>query len=53
MSTAAYSALAKEQIDALLSPAGTRIVHADLSTIERYGGGSARCMVGEVFLNKA
>ena len=53
MSTAAYTALAKEQIDALLSPAGTRIVQADLSTIERYGGGSARCMVGEVFLNKA
>ena len=52
MSTAAFDSLSEEQRDALVSPPGTRILHADLSTIERYGGGSARCMMGEVFLNK-
>ena len=51
MSTAALTALSREQRDALLSPPGMRILHADLSTIERYGGGSARCMLAEIFLN--
>ncbi len=50
MSTAAFSALSSEQRDALMEPQGMRIVHSDLSTIERYGGGSARCMLGEIFL---
>lgn len=53
MSTAAVNSLAKEQVDALLSPPGMRLVHADLSTIERFGGGSARCMLGEIFLKDA
>ena len=52
MSTAAFNALDPAQRDALVEPAGMRILHADLSTIERYGGGSARCMLGELFLNK-
>jgi hypothetical protein len=52
MSTASFNSLSEEQRDALISPSGTRILHCDLSTIERYGGGSARCMMGEVFLNK-
>lgn len=26
-----------------------KIIHSDVSTIERIGGGSARCMVAEVF----
>ena len=52
MSSAAFSALSEQQRQALVAPPGTRILHADLSTIERYGGGSARCMLGEVFLNK-
>ncbi|THH41519.1 citrulline utilization hydrolase CtlX [Neolewinella litorea] len=52
MSSAAFHSLSDEQRDALLEPTGMRIVHADLSTIEHYGGGSARCMLAEVFLNK-
>lgn len=28
------------------------IIHSDLTTIENYGGGSARCMLAEVFLPK-
>ncbi|MCP9235333.1 citrulline utilization hydrolase CtlX [Lewinella sp. JB7] len=50
MSSAAFGALTEEQRQTLVAPPGTRIVHADLSTIERYGGGSARCMLGEVYL---
>ena len=53
MSTAAYTALDEAQVAALLSPPGTRLLHSDLSTIERYGGGSARCMLGEIFLPDA
>lgn len=52
MSTAAFNSLSEEQRDVLVSPPDTRILHCDLSTIERYGGGSARCMMGELFLNK-
>jgi N-dimethylarginine dimethylaminohydrolase len=26
-----------------------KIIHSDLSTIEKYGGGSARCMLSELF----
>ncbi len=50
MSTAAFTSLSPEQRDALMEPEGMRIVHSDLQTIERYGGGSARCMLGEIFL---
>ncbi|MGB3800071.1 MAG: arginine deiminase-related protein [Lewinella sp.] len=53
MSSAAFNSLDEEQRLALVEPEGMRIIHADLSTIERYGGGSARCMLGEVFLNKS
>ena len=53
MSSAAFQSLDADQRDALVARPGTRIVHADLSTIEHYGGGSARCMLGEVFLNKS
>lgn len=28
-----------------------RIIHSDLSTIERIGGGSAKCMIAENYLN--
>ena len=52
MSTAAFESLEEGQRQLLVEPAGMRIVHAPLSTIERYGGGSARCMLGEIFLNK-
>ncbi len=29
-----------------------KIVHSPLDTIEKYGGGGARCMLAEIFLNK-
>lgn len=49
MSTQAYTALTPNQ-RALLRTDGMRIAHAPIETIETYGGGSARCMVGEIFL---
>ena len=48
MSTQAYESLLPKQIKKLES--FNRIVHASLNTIERNGGGSARCMMAEVFL---
>ena len=30
-----------------------KIIHSPLDTIEKYGGGSARCMMAEIFLPKA
>ena len=53
MSSAAFTALDDGQRQALVATPGSRIVHADLSTIEHYGGGSARCMLAEVYLNKS
>jgi hypothetical protein len=29
-----------------------QILHSNLATIERNGGGSARCMIAEVFLSQ-
>lgn len=49
MSTAAYESLTPAQVQ-ILSKNQTQIVHSDLSTIETYGGGSARCMLAEIFL---
>ena len=48
MSSAAYNSLDTEQISVLekYNP----IIHSSLSTIETCGGGSARCMMAEVFL---
>jgi hypothetical protein len=48
MSTAAYESLASEQIARIESHCA--ILHSSLSTIETCGGGSARCMMAEVFL---
>ncbi len=48
MSEQAFSSLTAAQIEAL--EAHTRLLHAPLPTIETYGGGSARCMMAEVFL---
>lgn len=47
MSDSAYQSLLKPQLDLLLAKGG--IIHTDLSTIETLGGGSARCMLAEVF----
>ena len=50
MSTAAFKSLNLEQITSIEKHGP--IVHSDLSTIEACGGGSARCMMAEVFLPK-
>lgn len=50
MSSQAYHSLTKEQVGTLegFNP----ILHAPLDTIEQNGGGSARCMMAEIFLPK-
>jgi len=49
MSERAYNSLTYEQISELEE--FNRIVYADLNSIETNGGGSARCMIAEVFLD--
>ena len=49
MSSQAFLSLSREQIDQL--ERYNRIIHSPLDTIEAVGGGSARCMLAEVFLN--
>jgi hypothetical protein len=48
MSTQAYESLTAGQVQILES--FSRIVHSSLMTIETNGGGSARCMMAEVYL---
>lgn len=48
MSSKAFSAFTAEQRSRIESHC-KRILHADLDTIETLGGGSARCMIAEVF----
>jgi len=48
MSTAAYKSLRPEQLKSLEKHCA--LVHSSLDTIETCGGGSARCMMAEVFL---
>jgi len=48
MSSRAHSALSAEQ-KVFLSKYYKKIIHSDLATIEKYGGGSARCMLSELF----
>ncbi len=50
MSTAAYDCLSKQQINRIEKHC--EILHSSLATIEACGGGSARCMMAEVFLPK-
>jgi hypothetical protein len=50
MSTQAYHSLNPDQIASIEKYCG--IVHSSLETIETCGGGSARCMMAEVFLPK-
>ena len=50
MSYSAYKALDHKQLDSVSSVAN--IIAIPLRTIERYGGGSARCMIAEIFLEK-
>jgi Uncharacterized protein conserved in bacteria containing a pentein-type domain len=50
MSKAAHESLTAEQIEAIETHC--EILSSDLETIETCGGGSARCMMAEVFLPK-
>ncbi len=50
MSETAYKSLTTKQIEKIESYC--EIIYADLNTIEVNGGGSARCMLAEVFLSK-
>ena len=50
MSQSAYQSLTPEQI--LNIEKYSEIIYSDLETIETNGGGSARCMLAEVFLEK-
>lgn len=50
MSQSAYLSLTQEQIQKIEKY--NQILYADLTTIETNGGGSARCMLAEVFLPK-
>ncbi|MCP4977373.1 MAG: amidinotransferase [Maribacter sp.] len=51
MSSQAYNSLTQEQI--MKIEKYCEILHSPLDTIETCGGGSARCMMAEVFLPKA
>lgn len=51
MSSAAFESLTKSQILAIEGHCA--IIHSDLNTIETLGGGSARCMMAEIFLPKS
>lgn len=51
MSSQAYKSLRKDQVNAIEKHC--EIIHSPLDTIETCGGGSARCMMAEVFLPRA
>lgn len=51
MSVTAYDAFTEEQRRRLMTPVG-EIIPVNIETIEKVGGGSARCMVTEVFPGK-
>ena len=48
MSSRAFNTLSDNQ-KIQLSKYYKKIIHSDLTTIEKYGGGSARCMLNELF----
>ena len=50
MSTKAFNSFSKNQKKIINR--FCKIVHSPLGTIEKYGGGGARCMIAEIFLNK-
>ena len=50
MSQQAFESLTNEQIKEI--EIRTKILHSSIKTIETLGGGSARCMMAEVFLPK-
>lgn len=48
MSQSAYNSLTESQIDTIQR--FNKIISVEISTIEKLGGGSARCMMAEIFL---
>ncbi len=48
MSARAYQSLTEEQVTKIQTH--TQILYSPIPTIENYGGGSARCMMAEIFL---
>ena len=50
MSSKAYHSLRPEQLNQIQE--FVEIIHSPLDTIETLGGGSARCMMAEIFLPK-
>ena len=50
MSSSAFNSLTKDQLNFIGKYHS--IIHADLKTIETLGGGSARCMLAEIYLPK-
>ena len=51
MSEKAYQSLEAPQIQSISK--SSKIISIPLDTIEKYGGGSARCMIAEIFLQKS
>jgi len=51
MSEKAYQSLEAPQIQSISK--SSKIIPIPLDTIEQYGGGSARCMIAEIFLQKS
>ena len=49
MSASAYDSLDQEQIDVIKQEFNNKIISAAIPTIETIGGGSARCMIAELF----
>lgn len=50
MSESAYKGFTKEQLETIIKYG--KIISVNIDTIEKVGGGSARCMMAEVFLEK-
>ena len=48
MSSRAYHSMTVKQVEQIEQH--SKIIHSPLTTIENYGGGSARCMLAEIFL---
>ncbi len=49
MSSSAFKSLSKDQIEIITKKHRNRIISVPINVIETIGGGSARCMVAEVF----
>ena len=50
MSTKAYRCITEKQLSIINKY--NKILHSPLDVIENYGGGGARCIITEIFLQK-